>query len=288
MKIVSSGKCSMYFFLLIISLVFSSCIKDPSLLEGQEGGFGFKYYGSGERIGSVGGTILDAQNGDPIGDAKVYVKNYEEETTTYTDPDGHYFIPDIFLGIQVLVIIKPGFIIEEVKVDLFEEEESKDETNVAILPNDFGNDKYVIVLSWREEPADLDAHLYVPAPGSPSEIYWHDKGDNDGRLDSNPFAALDVDDRDGIGPETVTIKADNVNRGPKYDGTYRYYVKKYDGIGEITESEAVVRVYLDGALVKTFNVPKTGTGNYWRVFDLDTDGNFTIYNTIEHRRPGAP
>ena len=127
MKIVSSGKCSMYFFLLIISLVFSSCIKDPSLLEGQEGGFGFKYYGSGERIGSVGGTILDAQNGDPIGDAKVYVKNYEEETTTYTDPDGHYFIPDIFLGIQVLVIIKPGFIIEEVKVDLFEEEESKDE-----------------------------------------------------------------------------------------------------------------------------------------------------------------
>jgi uncharacterized protein YfaP (DUF2135 family) len=62
---------------------------------------------------------------------------------------------------------------------------------------------------------DLDSHLFVP---NGDHVYFVDRGS----LTAAPYAALDVDDITGFGPEVVTITR-------LYPGTYRYAVFNYSG-----------------------------------------------------------
>ncbi|MDD4370176.1 MAG: hypothetical protein PHD56_03725 [Anaerostipes sp.] len=61
-----------------------------------------------------------------------------------------------------------------------------------------------VVLSWNDKPADLDSHLFTPRKSSGNEVkdchIWF------GRKDDSSKNSLDVDDTDGYGPETITIK----------------------------------------------------------------------------------
>jgi len=66
------------------------------------------------------------------------------------------------------------------------------------------------ILTWGNQPKDLDAHLTGPCPGLPADltneenrfhVYWLDEN----RLGCNGMVKLDVDDVDSFGPETITI-----------------------------------------------------------------------------------
>lgn len=90
-----------------------------------------------------------------------------------------------------------------------------------------------------------------------------------GRADGPPFATLDADVQDSFGPETVTIYQ-------LVDGTYRFFVKKFDpnAVGALAQSLAVVKIYtgagLSGTgLYGTREVPTVGNGNVWHVCDVD-------------------
>ena len=58
-----------------------------------------------------------------------------------------------------------------------------------------GDDR--ITLSWAEEPQDLDLNLFICDEGC--QVFWDDR--------SCANANLDVDDRDGGGPETITLNS---------------------------------------------------------------------------------
>jgi hypothetical protein len=130
---------------------------------------------------------------------------------------------------------------------------------------------YRIVLTWNAEPRDLDSHLITPLiSGYSYHIYYNNRGS----LTSLPYAHLDQDARYGYGPETVTIQK-------HYAGTYKYYVYQYAGTGTLSSSKAKVLVYRGSSLLKTYNVPTTGSGYYWRVFNLNGGtGAITTINTI--------
>jgi len=111
-----------------------------------------------------------------------------------------------------------------------------------------------VVLDWDAQPTDLDAHLIREGTYHISYrkmISYLDK------------ARLDRDDRDGFGPETITI-----NRlDPQ--ANYQFFVHDYTRSGRFAKSKAHVRVYTERGLLKTFTVPLQQRGDKWLVFRLE-------------------
>ncbi len=144
-----------------------------------------------------------------------------------------------------------------------------------------GQGQIRIVLTWGENPQDLDSHLLVPATqGSYGDhIFFM----NAGNLLGPPYVGLDVDDTTSYGPETITIAQTS-------PAVYKYFVHHYAGSGSLTStSDAVVKVYDDTGLLYTFNVPVSGEGIFWDVFDYDgSTGAITPINVVSDIEPGLP
>ena len=125
------------------------------------------------------------------------------------------------------------------------------------------------VLSWGQQPYDLDAHLTGPIANSANRfhVYFVDRGS----LTVSPFAQLDFDVVEGSGPETITMSQ-------QIAGVYRFYVYNYSQEVALSTSAGRVDVYKGNALVNTFFVPQ-GAGTYWTVFEIS--GNVvTPINTL--------
>jgi hypothetical protein len=126
---------------------------------------------------------------------------------------------------------------------------------------------YRIVLTWASIPKDLDSHLILP---SGSEIYYRTKTNSDGTV------KLDVDNKLGYGPETVTINSDAPT------GTYKYYVLRYTSDGRLIDSSAKVVVYHGDNQIKEYLIPTDqAEAKKWYVFNVDLETNtITDVNTI--------
>ncbi len=117
--------------------------------------------------------------------------------------------------------------------------------------------KVRIVLDWDRRPADLDAHL-VKQGGY--HISYRDM------VKFEDKAELDRDDRNGYGPETITI--DRLDPG----ATYRYFVHDYTnrrrpGAEGLSGSRAHAMVYSDGRLERQLWISE-GRGRIWHAFDI--------------------
>lgn len=128
-----------------------------------------------------------------------------------------------------------------------------------------------IILTWGEQPTDLDSHLYTPEiEGFNYHIYYVDKGSPE----MPPYAWLDIDDTSSYGPETIWLER-------IFTGIYSYSVYNYSGVPDITTSSAHVEVIDAQGVIAAFDVPVTGSGRWWNVFTLDgTTGEITWINTI--------
>lgn len=130
-----------------------------------------------------------------------------------------------------------------------------------------------IVLSWGEEPEDLDTHFV----GDGIQIYFNNKDYTQdwqkGSVTAQPYILLDTDDTTGFGPEILTI-VKGVNAG-----TYYFCVHNFSGQanGGIESSEAVVQ-YVTDSTSRRFDVPTSNPNNYnvWRVFKLVIGSNDSL------------
>ena len=119
--------------------------------------------------------------------------------------------------------------------------------------------KMRIVLDWSEKPADLDAHLVKKENGKIKyHISYRDMRSYEDKV------VLDRDDRDGAGPETITI----LEVSDK--GTYEYMVHDYTNRNNKTsialkKSRARVMLFGDNKLLDSFYVFQK-PGNLWKVF----------------------
>ena len=132
------------------------------------------------------------------------------------------------------------------------------------------------VLDWGAKPADLDAHLLKYKRGKKRyhisyryKTSWRRK------------AQLDRDDRDGFGPETITL------RKVDPEAEYTYVIDDYThhhrpGAANFLKSGARVLVYMDGVL-KAQVLPPSGTGNLWSVFVL-RQGKLKLVNKVSRLR----
>ncbi len=160
------------------------------------------------------------------------------------------------------------------------------EVTVRAVPNE----KLSIELTWTnpedadetdENGADVDIHLVKMGPGTwfdgTYDVYFDNK---DGSwLPESP--SLDIDDTDGVGPETIQM--DNPDNCQWYAVGVHYYDQNAYGT-----AYATIRIYVDGNLAfERLNVPLKRQDSFWDVARIHWDSRqiFEVQDTIYQTRP---
>jgi hypothetical protein len=223
--------------------------------------------------GTVSGVVRDATTGASLSGATVAVNGVQTES----DVAGNYLVTDVAPGDHVLVTASAsGY--QPFSMVLAVADGEDVEQDLVLVPSAMSADQYRFILTWGEQPHDLDSHLWVPTGAGQHDhvCFW-----NRGSLASSPYAELDVDDMSSFGPETVTLL-------PEFAGQYVYAVHEWSGDGTLATSDAVVQVYAGNNLIRILDVP-TGTcgENYWwYVGQLNAEtGEFSLINELN---PTAP
>ena len=236
--------------------------------------------------GRLSGQIVNAINNRPVPGARVHIAG--TKATVATDAAGAFQILEAPTGPARIEISADGFTTEQFQRELTGDRQLA--LRVAISPG-LEEGQLRLVLTWDKLPEDLDAHLEGPLPGGKRfHVHYHQLGD----LASNEFVQLDVDDRNGEGPETITVLG-------VQPGTYRYYVHDYSNRDDpdgraLANSGAEVKVFQGGqpvtlvkvheggqpvTLVKvyeggqpvTFRAGRDMKGNVWDVCTIEVTGD---------------
>ncbi|HPS30819.1 MAG TPA: hypothetical protein PLZ43_11225 [bacterium] len=128
--------------------------------------------------------------------------------------------------------------------------------------------KLRIIIDWDKKPDDLDAHFIK------KNLYHISYRDMKSYEDQ---VLLDKDERNGFGPETITVlKLDEA-------GSYAYFIYDYtnrekknsDALGK---SRAHVTVYNNSRIIYNYYI-KEGKGTMWEVFSIE-NGVFKTENKL--------
>ncbi|MFP4664072.1 MAG: YfaP family protein [Bacteroidales bacterium] len=130
-----------------------------------------------------------------------------------------------------------------------------------------------VVLDWDRRPRDLDVHFMNRGK---YHISYHNT-----RVLQDGSGQLDRDDRNGFGPETITIK--DVNENDVYACfVHDYSNRSRDNSPRMSKSGATLRVYQEDELIETIRIKETQRGNLWKVFTY-SKGRLNILNEVTSR-----
>lgn len=240
-------------------------------------------------IGSAAGTLTDALNGRGISGAKLKLRRewnnktdpYVEGVNIETDGSGYYFIKNVPVGYYTLEASLQGYVTGYTNIIVLSSN-PKTDFDFSITPL-LAEDEIRIVLTWGEDPFDLDSHLIGRTPDNNTfNVYYSSKNYYYGGIE---MANLDVDDTTSYGPETVTILEDIY-------GTYTYAVHDYshkdsNDSNALSLSGAVVRVFVGSKQIGEYHVPTDQVGTYWTVFKISGSGRIVPINSVSNIKPAA-
>ena len=218
---------------------------------------------------TIKGYIKNSINNLPIKDSELY----DAKITLLNAETGKLYTAVIQYSLYsvTLPIGKYTFIFNSAKFIEFsnavEYTNSSDETNQ--LNNIFLSNiikGYRIILTWGEIPKDIDLTVET---SDGEKIYFKYVKSDDGNI------ALDVDNRNGFGPETITI-------GKIQDLLY-IYVERRSKEALLSNSKAKVVIIHDSKIIYSFEVPKgelDESKNIWYVGILQKNNTFTPINQI--------
>ena len=225
---------------------------------------------SGVTHATLHGKVIDSVTGSPIAGASISIYRGSGVTDTShlvtsgitTDENGEFEIPDLEAGTYTILVEKNGYVVNTYTIVV---DENQENMTISISPALTADENMRIILSWGEQPSDLDSHLlYIKNQQVLYHIaYYHKVAHDD---NGNILAQLDRDDTTSYGPETTTIY--QLDR----EGLYKYFVHDYTHRGATTSyalanSGANVKVITSEGQQYTFNVPY-GDGTVWKVFDI--------------------
>lgn len=157
------------------------------------------------------------------------------------------------------------------------------------------SDSIRIVLTWGDQPRDLDAHLVGPGAkwySSRFHVYYANKvyyesGSYDD-VDSNFMVDLDYDDVTSIGPEIITIR--KLSNDKYKQGDYYFYVHDYTNgysstSSALAASGATVNIYVGDSNepFETYTVSPGRTGTFWDVCKISINSAGTVTVTQLNR-----
>ena len=236
-------------------------------------------YQEEEVICSLGGIVKDAVTGALLEGVTMNfrlgynVTSGDIVETLITDANGEFRTDALGYDFYTIEFRKDGYIVSYQTVQAaasnWEESIREDALNqeFAISPFVEVSDALRIVLSWGENPADLDSHIWGQrADGTSYHVFYSQKIATE--TDGTTIAELDIDDTSSYGPETITLNASNEN------AVYSYYVHDYTNRSSSSTtamalSSARVQVYSGNRLLATYNISVNSNGTVWHVFDYD-------------------
>jgi adhesin/invasin len=236
-------------------------------------------------IGDISGEVQDAQDNSPLIGAlicsSVPCNSADPATFTFTNSNGYYELSGIASGEHNMSATIAGYLTIQQKVIIKPDTETTQNFALSKVIEEAGVMR--IVLTWNETPADLDAMLWTPITEYP-KIWYVDRGN----CSDIPYACLDTDDKNGYGPETITVS--QLQPGNYAFGVHNPNYTIFPNITPLTQSGAQVRVYNSTGVINEFSVPVVGQGDLWYVFDLNGDtGEITPVNCItDYGAGGAP
>jgi uncharacterized protein YfaP (DUF2135 family) len=228
-------------------------------------------------LGSIAGQVQDT-NGDPLAGVDVSVVSGATTVAASTSSSDGTFAIDVPAGSGYTVgFSKDGFAADSRGgVDVYEGETTTlDPVALAALPS---GTEVRIVLTWGQDPSDLDSHLVGPdGAGSLFHVFYQQLGDSS-------YAELDHDCTTSYGPETTTIYSEI---GGVYSFAVHDYTDRYSTDStSLSLSGAVVRVYRGSVLAATFPVPSGVPGTLWTVFTM-SGGVVTPVNSMSYESDPA-
>ena len=264
--------------------------KDPNAK--KNGKLLFLQKNRGGQKGKASGCIKDAKTGKRVGGLQLNLRKgfgvYDTDViaTIPVKEDGTYITSNLESGYYTAEIVDNREVDENerylkgyMEIQIIEGKTTKNQNGVVTKTLD--NNQIRIVLTWGASPSDLDSHLLGTTQDGVREhvsyrrkVITNDNGDDE--------MALDVDDRDGYGPETITIYNPS-------DDDYHFYVHNYshNNRNELMQSGAVVQVYKGGLNTpwQIFYVPQE-KGYFWDVFSYDAENDIlTSHDKITSEEP---
>ncbi len=221
---------------------------------------------------NVSGRIINSQTGEGLENATVSFafndnKSSDDmiiEIQVVTDASGYYSFENGPTGNFTCTISADGFTTRVIVNVIINAGNNSLEQSTIVEVIEEGELR--VVLTWGQNPSDLDSHLTGPlASGERFHIYYsHKNADN---------VSLDVDDTSSYGPETVTIN--NFLNGMYRYSIFNYSEQSVEGGAQIQTSPTKVEVYDYTGKIHTFIAPAftTGSGNTWRVFEINSTGS---------------
>ncbi len=240
-----------------------------------------------ELIRAVGGSITSAMDNRAVaGVTMSFREGYNVTTgrpvlTLTTDEYGQYSYSEscnsdtaILKSMDYTVeLSKDGYITSYVivKAGVINWDGNADDSNLtrqnfAISPVAEVDGALRIVLKWGSSPSDLDSHLRGTTPGGYNyHVYYSQKTTYEGGV---RIANLDLDDTSSFGPETTTVNTDGQSAMIGFY-VHDYSNRDYSSSTAMAHSGATVQVYSGNALLATYEVSTSSSGNVWHVFDYD-------------------
>lgn len=235
--------------------------------------------------GNFSGRVIDAVTGNGIVGAQLVARSGINATTgstvlqVTTNSDGGYSA-SLPAGTYTISGSASGYIGASGTVVVIGGS-TQTSQNIVATPVGSGN-TIRIVLTWGQNPRDLDSHLILPVSGYAAdyedlenEVYYGTRRIQTSITDTTTLANLDQDVTSGHGPETITIP----NEGP---GTYSYFVHHFSGSSKISLSGTTVKVFRGATQIAQFTPSANagcGTDDIWSVFTLN-GGVLTTVNSI--------
>jgi len=219
--------------------------------------------------GTISGTIVDAFNGQGVEGVTINLRSGINVTsgpiavTGATLSGGFFSFTDLAAGHYTAEASKSGYTNAYFTVICIGGTTTGNQQGSITPIIQAGQTR--IILSWGEEPSDLDSHLTGPTPDSSRfHIYYSNETY---AVNDIIYADLDLDDTDSVGPETTTIYQ-------QLSGVYRFSVHDFSNRNSsesnaLSISGAQVKVYRGDGLIATFNVPVNQGGTLWTVFELN-------------------
>jgi len=197
--------------------------------------------------------FFNAETGEPVTGATIAIQDFQTLTTDDIGKVKFEKQPD---GVYPFTFEKEGFIPENNKFEIVAGTIFRNRFTVSPV---ISMGAIRIVLDWDKKPDDLDAHLVKE--GDYHISYREKISSNDGK------AVLDRDDRDGFGPETITVK--DIDEKAEYN----YFVKDYSNKDSknskaLSKSNAMVKIYGEGKLLNIWQLSEKQKGNAWVVFAI--------------------
>jgi hypothetical protein len=232
--------------------------------------------------GVISGHIRNALNNSNVANLTIEVRRYINQRagsiikSVVTDQDGAFTVSDLEAGNYTLEVRGDGYLTTYVTATNIGGKTNQ--VDGVVTPELAGASQFRIVLTWGEQPYDLDSHLTGPN-GNNERFHISYSNLGNSNLETSPHVYLDRDDIRSFGPETMTI-------GQLLQGDiYRYSIHDYSNSGSTSsqalgKSGAKVEVYGDGnRLISTFNVPNKA-GTLWTVFEIDQLGRVVPVNDM--------